>query len=41
MHSLSLWGPWEGLVAQVPPNLLNIHDLGVAILFICFLGPLA
>ena len=41
IDSLNLWGPYEGLVAQIPPNLDNIHDLGAAILFKCFLGPLA
>jgi|LakMenE18May11ns_1017448.scaffolds.fasta_scaffold8406026_1 hypothetical protein len=40
-HSRSLWGPYDGLVAHLPPNLLNIHECGVVILFICFLGPLA
>ena len=39
--SLSLWGPVEGLVAHLPPNLLSIHECGVAIRFMCFLGPLA
>ena len=40
-HSLSLWGPWLGLVALMPPILDNNQDLGVLILFKCFLGPLA
>lgn len=40
-HSLSLWGPWLGLVALMPPILDRSQDLGVLILFKCFLGPLA
>ena len=40
-HSLSLWGPWLGLVALIPPILERSQDLGVLILLRCFLGPLA
>ncbi len=39
--SLNLWGPVDGLVAHFPPSFPSIQDLGAAILFICFLGPLA
>ena len=40
-HSLSLWGPWLGRVALMPPILERSQDRGVLILFKCFLGPLA
>ena len=40
-HSLSLWGPWLGRVALIPPILERSHDRGVLILLRCFLGPLA
>ena len=40
-HSLSLWGPWLGLVALMPPILESSHERGVFILLRCFLGPLA
>jgi hypothetical protein len=39
-HSLNLWGPWDGLVAQIPLTLLRSQCLGAWILFKCFLGPL-
>ena len=39
-HSLSLWGPWDGFVAQIPPTLDNNQCFGALILFKCFLGPL-
>merc|ERR1719186_2528498 len=34
-----LWGPELGFTVNTPPSLPNIHDLGAANLFRCFLGP--
>jgi len=39
--SRSLCGPVEGRGAKTPPNLSNIHALGAAKRFKCFLGPRA
>lgn len=39
--SRSLCGPWDGRGANTPPNLSNIHALGAARRFKCFLGPRA
>lgn len=39
--SRSLCGPGDGRGAKTPPNLSNIHDLGAAKRFKCFLGPRA